>query len=205
MYLDAYYKSIARERYIQMSRTMIISNISSLSDNTEEAITQIVVTFDANGGSCSTVSKTVEYNGVYGTLPTPIREGYTFIGWYTSAMAGIPVSSTTAVNKMESHTLYARWTQNTEVEPFSAYINIINTVDLVTGKTYTAQIVIKGGTAPYTIIENRSNSITNKKIQLTDTSIYTFTATDKININFTVSDSVGNSKELSFKGGNLSI
>ena len=39
------------------------------------------VTFDANGGTCNTASKTVTYNSTYGTLPTPTRAGYEFLGW----------------------------------------------------------------------------------------------------------------------------
>ena len=39
------------------------------------------VNFDANGGNVSTTSKSVTYNGTYGELPTPTREGYTFVGW----------------------------------------------------------------------------------------------------------------------------
>ena len=49
------------------------------------------VTFDANGGtiptgfnwtgSGNTATKRVIYEQTYGELPTPIREGYTFLGW----------------------------------------------------------------------------------------------------------------------------
>jgi len=39
------------------------------------------VTFDANGGSVDTPSKLVQYGEAYGELPTPTREGYTFLGW----------------------------------------------------------------------------------------------------------------------------
>lgn len=39
------------------------------------------VRFNANGGSISTTSKSVTYNGTYGELPTPTRAGYTFLGW----------------------------------------------------------------------------------------------------------------------------
>lgn len=41
------------------------------------------VTFNANGGSVSPTSKTVTYDGEYGTLPLPTKSGYTFVGWYT--------------------------------------------------------------------------------------------------------------------------
>ncbi|MBR3157306.1 InlB B-repeat-containing protein [Candidatus Saccharibacteria bacterium] len=40
-----------------------------------------VITFDANGGTVGTHSKMVNYDSTYGTLPTPTREGYTFLGW----------------------------------------------------------------------------------------------------------------------------
>ena len=39
------------------------------------------VTFDPNGGTLSQTSKQVTYNEPYGELPTPTREGYTFMGW----------------------------------------------------------------------------------------------------------------------------
>ena len=42
------------------------------------------VTFNGNGGSVSPGSKQVTYDSTYGTLPTPTRTGYIFIGWYTS-------------------------------------------------------------------------------------------------------------------------
>lgn len=52
--------------------------------NTNSAIVsagELVVTLDANGGTLSTNTLKV-YNGeIYGTLPTPTREGYTFKGW----------------------------------------------------------------------------------------------------------------------------
>ena len=39
------------------------------------------VNFNANGGSVSTTSKTVTFDTMYGELPTPTRDGYTFNGW----------------------------------------------------------------------------------------------------------------------------
>ena len=36
------------------------------------------VTFNANGGTCDTGSKTVTYDETYGELPIPTRIGYTF-------------------------------------------------------------------------------------------------------------------------------
>ena len=39
------------------------------------------VTFDPNGGTLQETTKEVSYHEPYGNLPTPTREGYTFMGW----------------------------------------------------------------------------------------------------------------------------
>lgn len=66
------------------------------------------ITFNANGGSCSTTSKTVTYNSAVGTLPTPTRSGYNFDGWYTAASGGTKVT-TSSVFTYDT-ILYAHWT-----------------------------------------------------------------------------------------------
>ncbi|MCM1307716.1 MAG: InlB B-repeat-containing protein [Butyrivibrio sp.] len=71
--------------------------------------TAYTVTFNANGGSCSTASKTVEYSKAYGTLPTPNKSGNTFEGWYTSSSGGSRVSADTIYSTAGNTTLYARW------------------------------------------------------------------------------------------------
>ena len=71
------------------------------------------VTFNANGGSCSTRSKTYTDGEAYGTLPSPSRTGYDFVGWYTDAVAGDKVEPTDTVNK--DITLYARWIKTVTV------------------------------------------------------------------------------------------
>lgn len=45
------------------------------------------ITFDAYGGTTSTSSKTVTYSSTYGDLPTPTKEGDTFLGWYDNSTA----------------------------------------------------------------------------------------------------------------------
>lgn len=46
------------------------------------SINTYTLTFDANEGTVSTTSKEVTYGMTYTDLPTPIRDGYTFKGWY---------------------------------------------------------------------------------------------------------------------------
>lgn len=67
------------------------------------------VTFNANGGTTPTASKTVVYGSTYGTLPTPTRSGYAFLGWFTDSSAGTQVTSSTTVNLSANQTLYAHW------------------------------------------------------------------------------------------------
>lgn len=66
------------------------------------------VTFNLNGGTSSTTSKTVTYDSTYGTLPTPTHEGYTFDGWYDSN--GNKIISSSTVSTASNHTLTAHWT-----------------------------------------------------------------------------------------------
>lgn len=70
------------------------------------------VTFNANGGSVSTTSKTVTYDSTYGTLPTPSRTGYNFKGWFTATSGGTQIASSTTYTTVGNQTLYAQWTIN---------------------------------------------------------------------------------------------
>lgn len=51
------------------------------------------VTFNANGGSVNLANKQVAKNEVVGELPTPIRSDYNFLGWFTSEVGGIQITS----------------------------------------------------------------------------------------------------------------
>ena len=70
------------------------------------------VSFNPNGGICSTLSKSITYNSTYGSLPVPTRAGYTFIGWYTATSGGKAVTEDTTVTTTSDHTLYAHWRPN---------------------------------------------------------------------------------------------
>lgn len=64
-----------------------------------------------DGATVSPTSKPITYNKAYGTLPTPTKEGYTFVGWYTAAEGGTAVTADT-VASVGNVTVYAHWTQN---------------------------------------------------------------------------------------------
>ena len=80
------------------------------------AAATVTVTLDANGGTMdgnSTATRKVESGKQIGTLPTPVRDGYNFLGWYTATEGGSLVEAgTTATADM---TIYAQWSLKTKV------------------------------------------------------------------------------------------
>lgn len=66
------------------------------------------LTYNANGGTVSASSKTLQYGDAFGTLPTPKRDGHRFLGWYTSATGGTKISEATKIGA-ENTTIYAHW------------------------------------------------------------------------------------------------
>ena len=68
------------------------------------------VTFNANGGSGGAIREVEEGECVGALPPDPIKSGYTFAGWWTSASGGTRVTASTVV--YGNVTYYAHWTAN---------------------------------------------------------------------------------------------
>ena len=71
--------------------------------------TNVTITFDANGGVCSSDSKTIDIGGKIGALPTPTRDGYIFVGWSSSPKSNYHIVDSTFTYDKDT-TLYAHWT-----------------------------------------------------------------------------------------------
>ena len=71
---------------------------------------EYTVNFDADGGNTSVTSKKVKNGGKYGELPTPTKEGYTFVGWYDTE--NNKIESTTTANISSDVTLKAKYEKN---------------------------------------------------------------------------------------------
>ncbi len=82
------------------------------------------VTFNPNGGTTSTGSKTVTYDSTYGTLPTPTYTGYEFLGWFTATSGGTQVASSTKVSITGNQTLFAHWKKKDPAKETLATLNI---------------------------------------------------------------------------------
>lgn len=72
---------------------------------------EIIVSFDPNGGECSTQTIKAHVGATYGELPQPIWPGHAFKGWFTDPEVGFSVDATTVVTIGEDHTLYAKWSE----------------------------------------------------------------------------------------------
>ncbi len=68
----------------------------------------VVITLKDSNGSSKTIS--VDSEGTFDSLPTPVREGYTFDGWYTKEVGGAVVTASTTYKTVDVTTLYAHWT-----------------------------------------------------------------------------------------------
>ncbi len=68
------------------------------------------ISFDAQGGNVDIKDKNVYYGAYYGILPEPVRDGYTFDGWYTEKSGnGKAITAYRVVRISEDTVLYAKW------------------------------------------------------------------------------------------------
>ena len=100
------------------------------------------VTLNVNSGilpAGASRTKTVTNGSTYGSLPTPTRTGYTFLGWYTGVSSGTRVLPTTKVNLTANQTLYARWSKNSTVKTYTIKL------DANSGKVSPSSIKVESG------------------------------------------------------------
>ena len=109
---------IENQSYISVEKGDIIYIDEAAFDKYKQGT--INVSFNANGGSVAESTKTVYYGQLYGTLPTPNRQYYSFLGWYTAAEGGSEITAQTPVTSVANQTLYAHWSRNTYKVNFNA-------------------------------------------------------------------------------------
>jgi uncharacterized repeat protein (TIGR02543 family) len=76
------------------------------------------VTFNANSGTVTPTTATTGVGGTLASLPTPMRTGYTFAGWFTTLTGGTEVTENRKYSA--NATIYAHWTQSTYNITFDA-------------------------------------------------------------------------------------
>jgi uncharacterized repeat protein (TIGR02543 family) len=78
------------------------------------------VTFNANGGTCTTAKKSYNTGAKYSPLPVATCTGYTFDGWFTAVTGGTKVTAATTVSSASARTLYAHWMATRYTVKFNA-------------------------------------------------------------------------------------
>ena len=91
--------------------------VTGLTSNISKIITVIVrddpssprytITYNANGGTVSGLSKTIKQGNKIGNLLVPTRDWFTFDGWYTGLFDGVEVDKDFIPSS--DMTIYARW------------------------------------------------------------------------------------------------
>ena len=110
--------------YAKDSEGNVITSATILEDNSTKIYfyfnrVKYTVTLDANDGLINstsgwtidedTATKTYYYGQAYDTLPTPARDGYSFVGWFTEDNTQVYSHTTMPVGNL---TLYAHWEEN---------------------------------------------------------------------------------------------
>lgn len=95
---------VNKKSYLNVEPTVITA------EEFDMYLTTCVVTFDPNEGEVDTTEKLVYYGQPYGELPTPVRTGYAFNGWFTEKTGGTQVTKDSVLTVLANQTLYAQWT-----------------------------------------------------------------------------------------------
>lgn len=114
--------SLNGEQYEENDLVKNLTNINGETITFEAVwvLDSYIVSFDANGGDCLTDEKTVTNGETYGSLPIPMRTGYTFGGWfvirYDDNCVTDPsgcITEDMVVDLSADQTLYAYWAVST--------------------------------------------------------------------------------------------
>ena len=119
---------------------LIDENNGTIDLHAHWTVNKTAVTLDPNGGTVNGEEVEyieIDYNSTYGTLATPKRDGYEFLGWYDES--GNKIFSTTSMTLTEAHTLTATWKPKKYTVVFDA-----NGGNIKSGAVTTAEFTYEG-------------------------------------------------------------
>lgn len=106
---------------------------------TDTPVPSYTIYFQGGDSILQTEEKQVVYGEIYGELPVPIKEGYSFLGWYTSdGEEGIKITEDTIVNLSSAQILYAHWEGKTFQVSFDGNGGMVEgtAINVIYDKTY---------------------------------------------------------------------
>ena len=164
-------RQVTHHTQVNTVRPVIEVPLTQFDDKYYELIEK-TVTFDAQGGTSSEESRTVEAYTAIGTLPTVNREEYYFDGWFTESTGGKKITDYSIIT--DDITIYAQW-EKADIARIGHkyYPSIEKAVEHVpTDGTETTITILKDCSAEATIQEGQNivfdiqeNTIRNKTEQ----------------------------------------
>ena len=120
-FLGYYASKSGGSRYVSEGGTIVVSVAltADLAIYARWHAREYTLTFDYNGGTGGTVSKTVTFGVAIGTLPTPTSDEASFKGWHIGGIVtnglvsgGAEITASTVWNIAEDKTATASWLRN---------------------------------------------------------------------------------------------
>ena len=145
----------------------------------------LTITFDANGGVVTSTTANTNGAGTLGELPTPVRDGYRFNGWFTAASGGIMITTSTVFSA--STTVYAQWTYVSNPSSGGSYRD--TSYDVAIDKTENGTVTVspknasKGDTVTVTVKPDAGYVLGSLEVK--DANGNTLSLTDKGNGKYT--------------------
>jgi uncharacterized repeat protein (TIGR02543 family) len=114
--------------------TTVTDNLTYTANFTEEAPELYTVTYDGNGATSGVPAADSYVEGVLVVIPAeaPVREGYTFNGWFITEPSDIQVVNNIFAMPAADVTITARWTEIVVIELPDPYVLNVATNNLLT-------------------------------------------------------------------------
>ena len=160
------YQTLVGERYLSFTSGEVVQ-LDEATYNQYKAKWEagaVTVTYNANGGTVTPASQDVIIGEAIGSMPVPIKEYHTFIGWFTDPENGNQITEATVFDSAEDVILYAHWMQNS-VSEWVAPSNVPEGAEITSQKwTYTQRSYTENGSADmpgWTQYDSRQTSWTD--------------------------------------------
>lgn len=105
---------------VQVTAETIIEPMENQTLYAHWELNKYTLTYNANGGHVSPSGKELTFGESYGPLPTPVKDYCDFVGWFTAAVGGTQVSSSTTLDEPNDVTIYAHWKD----KPISGWVKV---------------------------------------------------------------------------------
>jgi uncharacterized protein (TIGR02145 family)/uncharacterized repeat protein (TIGR02543 family) len=115
---DGWYTTAATGGTEVTTSTVFTANATVYARWVSGTVPTYTITFNANSGTVTPTSGVTTAHGTLSSLPTPTRNGYTFVDWFTAATGGTVVSTGTIFTA--NGTIYAQWAAKTFTVTFSS-------------------------------------------------------------------------------------